>query len=76
MCQRNRVCALLLLRRWSVISSSAPKEYILMLTYFLAAFSAFLDLYLAVYPATQLSRLSCSLKKKVSLSIMLGLGVL
>lgn len=41
-----------------------------------AAFSTALDLYLAVYPATQLRRLSCSRKKKASLSAMLGLGVL
>lgn len=46
------------------------------LIFSLPAFSTALDLYLAVYPATQLSRLSCSLKKKASLSVMLGLGVL
>ncbi|CAJ2510508.1 Uu.00g133170.m01.CDS01 [Anthostomella pinea] len=38
------------------------------------AFSALVDLYLAVYPAIVLFRLQMNIKKKVALSISLGLG--
>lgn len=43
--------------------------------YFAAALSAALDLYFAVYPAVVFHRLTCSKRRKFTLSIMLGLGV-
>lgn len=39
-----------------------------------SAFSAFVDVYLAVYPAVVLFGLQMSLKKKVVLSSALGIG--
>lgn len=39
------------------------------------ALSAALDLYFAVYPAVVFHRLTCSRRRKFTLSIMLGLGV-
>lgn len=38
------------------------------------AFSAFVDLYLAVYPSFVLFKLQMSLRKKIALSAALGLG--
>lgn len=38
------------------------------------AVSAFMDLYLAVYPATVLAKLQMSIKKKFAFSIALGIG--
>ncbi|KAJ0118417.1 hypothetical protein J7T55_009200 [Diaporthe amygdali] len=43
--------------------------------YFAAALSAALDLYFAVYPAIVFHRLTCNWRKKLTLSIMLGMGV-
>lgn len=40
------------------------------------ALSAFLDLFLAVYPATVLHRLQMNRKKKIGLMIILGMGIL
>lgn len=40
------------------------------------AISAFVDLYMAVYPSFVLFRLQMSLRKKIALSITLGLGTL
>lgn len=39
-----------------------------------AAFSAFVDLYLAAYPTVVLCKLRLSLEKKIGLSIALGFG--
>ncbi|ORY71656.1 uncharacterized protein BCR38DRAFT_520001 [Pseudomassariella vexata] len=41
-----------------------------------AAFSAFVDLYLAVYPTVVLFKLNICLKKKLLLSVMLGFGAI
>lgn len=41
---------------------------------FYIAFSAFVDLYLATYPAFILFHLQMSLRKKIALSAALGLG--
>jgi hypothetical protein len=38
------------------------------------AYSAFIDFYLAVYPALTLSRLQMKRKKKIGLMIALGIG--
>ncbi|CCF41401.1 integral membrane protein [Colletotrichum higginsianum] len=38
------------------------------------AYSAALDLYLAIYPATVLMRLQMNMKKKIALSVALGIG--
>ncbi|KAL2755541.1 hypothetical protein ACRALDRAFT_1071199 [Sodiomyces alcalophilus JCM 7366] len=38
------------------------------------AFSAFVDLYLAIYPALVLARLKLNIKKKIALTIALGIG--
>ena len=38
------------------------------------AFSAFVDLYFAIYPAMVLCRLQMNLKKKIALSCALGIG--
>ncbi|KAI8274601.1 hypothetical protein K4K60_009537 [Colletotrichum sp. SAR11_57] len=38
------------------------------------AFGAFVDAYLAIYPAVVLSKLQMSLKKKIALSVALGIG--
>jgi hypothetical protein len=38
------------------------------------AFSAFVDLYLAVYPALVLFNLQLNMKKKIALSCALGIG--
>jgi hypothetical protein len=38
------------------------------------AFSAFVDLYLAIYPAVVLFNLQMSFKKKLALSFALGIG--
>jgi hypothetical protein len=38
------------------------------------ALSAFMDLYLAVYPAVILARLQMNMKKKVALGVALGIG--
>jgi hypothetical protein len=43
-------------------------------THRLLALSAFTDLYLAVYPATVLWTLQLNLKKKIALSVALGIG--
>lgn len=40
------------------------------------ALSAFLDLFLAVYPATVLYRLQMNRKKKIGLMMILGMGIL
>jgi len=40
-----------------------------------AALSGFVDLYLAVYPATVLWKLKINIKKKIGLSVALGLGL-
>jgi hypothetical protein len=40
----------------------------------LTAFSAFVDLYLATYPAFILFHLQMSLRKKIALSAAMGLG--
>ena len=42
----------------------------------MVAYSAFIDLFLAVYPASVLFKLQLNLKKKVGLSCALGLGVM
>lgn len=38
------------------------------------AFSAFVDLYLAIYPAIILFKLQMNLKKKLALVVALGIG--
>lgn len=38
------------------------------------AYSAVVDLYLAIYPATVLFKLQMSLKKKLAFSVALGIG--
>lgn len=40
------------------------------------AYSAFVDLYLAVYPMTVLFKLQLNIRKKIGLSCVLGLGIL
>lgn len=44
------------------------------LTTYAVAYSAFVDIYLAVYPAIVLFQLQLKLKKKIALSIALGIG--
>lgn len=39
-----------------------------------AALSAFVDLYLALYPAVILARLQMNLRKKIALAVALGIG--
>jgi hypothetical protein len=39
-----------------------------------AAFSAFVDLYLSIYPAVVLYKIRLPIKKKVALSAALGIG--
>lgn len=41
-----------------------------------AAFSAFVDLYFAIYPSTVLMKLHMSLRKRVALCAALGLGAM
>ncbi|KAL4950176.1 hypothetical protein BDW69DRAFT_197487 [Aspergillus filifer] len=43
---------------------------------FTGAYSAFIDLYLAVYPATVLMKLHMSLRKRLALTAALGLGAI
>jgi hypothetical protein len=40
------------------------------------ALSALVDLFLAVYPATVLWKLQMNRKKKIGLSVILGMGIL
>ncbi|ROT36500.1 hypothetical protein SODALDRAFT_335593 [Sodiomyces alkalinus F11] len=41
---------------------------------FAGAFSAFVDLYLAIYPALVLAKLKLNVKKKIALTVALGIG--
>lgn len=41
----------------------------------LSALSAFMDLYLAVYPAWVLAKLQMNIKKKIALGFALGIGL-
>lgn len=41
----------------------------------LSALSAFMDLYLAVYPAWVLAKLQMNIKKKIALGVALGIGL-
>ena len=50
-------------------------SYVVNSSIFAGAFSAFMDLYLAVYPAVVLWQLQMSMKKKLGLSVALGFGV-
>lgn len=42
---------------------------------FLVAFSAFLDLYFALYPAFVFRQLGWNIRKKLVLSVVMGLGI-
>lgn len=53
-----------------------PNNFTSLLTRIVLALSAFVDLYLAIYPSTVLFRLQMSLRKKLALSAALGLGAL
>lgn len=44
------------------------------LTRIYTALSAFVDVYLAIYPAVVLSRLQLKLRKKIALTVALGIG--
>ncbi|KAH9239043.1 hypothetical protein K456DRAFT_1827471 [Colletotrichum gloeosporioides 23] len=46
------------------------------LAFWASSWSAFLDFYLAIYPAVVLWRLQMSMKKKIGLTIALGMGVI
>ncbi|KAI8281972.1 hypothetical protein K4K59_008077 [Colletotrichum sp. SAR11_240] len=46
------------------------------LAFWASSWSAFLDFYLAIYPAVVLWRLQMSIKKKIGLTIALGMGVI
>lgn len=41
----------------------------------LVAFSAFLDLYFALYPAFVFRKLGWNIRKKLALSVVMGLGI-
>ncbi|KAK7229256.1 hypothetical protein V2G26_001426 [Clonostachys chloroleuca] len=51
-----------------------PKHHIVNFSLYAGAYSAFVDIYLAVYPAIVLFQLQLKLKKKIALSIALGIG--
>jgi hypothetical protein len=54
--------------------SSPPRLTVLLNPNTITALSAMVDLYLAVYPAVILFKLQMNLRKKLALSIALGLG--
>lgn len=56
---------------WSTLQG-VPRDFCLL--HHAPAYSAALDLYLAVYPATVLMRLQMNIKKKIILSTALGIG--
>lgn len=46
----------------------------MLILFYDTAFSAFVDVYLAIYPAIVLFRLQMATKKKIALSCALGIG--
>ncbi|KAK1535871.1 integral membrane protein [Colletotrichum paranaense] len=59
---------------FSVSGHCLDKWILVSFAIYTGAFGAFVDLYLAVYPALVLARLQMSIKKKAALSVALGIG--
>jgi hypothetical protein len=65
-----------LLWDWSVDGTCFPKYILTAYCIATAIFSAVVDLYLAIYPATVLFKLQMPLKKKLALVVALGIGTM
>ncbi|EQB57925.1 integral membrane protein [Colletotrichum gloeosporioides Cg-14] len=59
---------------FDVPSTCLDKWILVSFAIYTGSFGAFVDAYLAIYPAVVLSKLQMSLKKKIALSVALGIG--
>ena len=61
---------------WSIEGKCFDKKILIAYCIATAVFSAFVDLYLALYPAVVLFKLQMPLKKKLALTVALGIGTM